>query len=84
MISKLINWLKWLYWSGKYTKVKLWKAEEIGVDEGYFECSSEHHDIIMQYYSDLKVMDYREAGRLLDQRHKTMMRKYFGPKYIKA
>jgi len=80
---KILERLKWLWYSGRYTKVKLVRKDTIGVSEGYFECGHEHNAIISQYYKDLKTMHYKEAGKIMEDRHNKMLRKYFGPKYVK-
>ncbi len=67
-----------------YTPVKLVRHESIGVDEGYFACQSEWHQIKMQWYADIKVMPGGEASVLLNNRCADLTRKYFGPKYVRA
>lgn len=83
-MKRIVEIIKWWYWSGRYTKIKLFDKDSIGVDEGYFECSHAHLDVKMQYYKDLKAMDHKEAGRLLTLRSEKVIKKYFGPKYIKC
>ncbi len=84
MIYRIMDWIKWLYWSGKYTKVELWESDNIGCSDGYYECSMGLARIKCQFYEDKKVMKNGDAVALMEKRHDKLEKKYFGPKYIKS
>ena len=82
--NSLLSWIKWFYWSGRHTKIKLIHEKEvIGYYDGYYECQSEIHNITMKYYADLKVMTHKEAFAIYELEHDKILDKYFGAKFVK-
>ena len=82
-MKKFLTWLYWWYWSGRYTKVKLWSAETISIDQGYFACKHKQHEIHSKYHIDINKLGMDRATELFNERYAKLERQYFGPKYIK-
>lgn len=83
LLVKILNRIKWWYWSGKYSKIVIFERNVITgfrvLDAKLEECK-----IKSQWYTDLEQLPLQEAIERLNKRYDYLERKWFGPRYIKG